>query len=54
MRERARVSTFYPTPAVRFPACPVDGAWLAVYPHSHAVCEYCDWHLFAMTPEGPG
>lgn len=42
--------TFYPTPAIRFPACPRCGWWLTVWPYSHAACDECDWLLESFHP----
>ena len=50
-RAAHRLSTFYPTPTVRFPACPVDGSWLIVFPLSHAMCPECEWLLWSMHPD---
>ena len=44
--------TFYPTPPIRFPACPIDGSWLIVFPLSHAMCLECEWLLWSMHPDG--
>ena len=44
-------TAFFATPPIRFPACPVDGAWLHTFPLSHAICSECDWILWSMHPD---